>query len=66
MLPAYESPAPSQASKATRTTHRAKKPDKQSLFDDPAFAEGYRAAYATIYDRNDYAAAIDAAQGARP
>jgi tetratricopeptide (TPR) repeat protein len=23
-----------------------------------AFAEGYRAAYATIYDRNDYAAAI--------
>jgi tetratricopeptide (TPR) repeat protein len=26
--------------------------------EDPAFANGYRAAYATIYDRNDYAAAI--------
>ena len=25
----------------------------------PAFASGYRAAYATIYDRNDYAAAIE-------
>ena len=26
--------------------------------EDTAFASGYRAAYATIYDRNDYAAAI--------
>ena len=26
--------------------------------EDAAFANGYRAAYATIYDRNDYAAAI--------
>ena len=26
--------------------------------EDPAFAAGYRTAYATIYDRNDYAAAI--------
>ncbi len=43
-----------------RTTHKSKKkPDKQSLFDDPAFALGYRSAYATIYDRNDYAAAIE-------
>jgi tetratricopeptide (TPR) repeat protein len=32
---------------------------KQSLFNDPAFAHGYRAAYATIYDRNDYSAAIE-------
>jgi tetratricopeptide (TPR) repeat protein len=36
-----------------------KKPAKQSSIADPVFAEGYRAAYATIYDRNDYAAAID-------
>ncbi len=43
----------------TKATHRAKKTSKQSLFDDPAFGQGYRAAYATIYDRNDYAAAID-------
>src|SRR5207248_9962353 len=26
---------------------------------DAAFAEGYRAAYATIYDRHDYASAIE-------
>jgi tetratricopeptide (TPR) repeat protein len=26
---------------------------------DAAFAKGYRAAYATIYDRNDYASAIE-------
>ena len=42
-----------------RTTQKAKKKDKQSSFDDPAFAKGYRAAYATIYDRNDYADAIE-------
>jgi len=41
-----------------RTTQKAKKKDKQSNFEDPAFAKGYRAAYATIYDRNEYADAI--------
>jgi predicted Zn-dependent protease len=46
--------------KATHSTQKGKKkPDKQSSFDDPAFAWGYRAAYATIYDRHDYAAAIE-------
>ena len=44
--------------RGTRTTQKAKKKDKQSSFDDPAFARGYRDAYATIYDRNDYANAI--------
>ena len=45
----------------TKATHvpKAKKANKQSSIDDPAFAQGYRAAYATIYDRNDYAAAIE-------
>jgi Flp pilus assembly protein TadD len=57
VYPAY--PPPQSATKATRTTHRAKKKiNKQSSIDDPAFARGYREAYATIYDRNDYAAAI--------
>jgi tetratricopeptide (TPR) repeat protein len=52
--------APSRTdTKAKATSTQKKKPSKQSLFDDPAFATGYRAAYATIYDRNDYAAAID-------
>ena len=41
------------------TTHKARKTNKQSSIDDPAFAQGYRAAYATIYDRNDYPAAIE-------
>jgi Flp pilus assembly protein TadD len=50
-------PAPS-GTKATHT-HKAKKTSKQSSFDDPAFAKGYRAAYDTIYQRNDYAAAIE-------
>jgi tetratricopeptide (TPR) repeat protein len=51
---------PPPAGKATRATHKVKKKtSKQSSFDDPAFAQGYREAYATIYDRNDYAAAIE-------
>jgi tetratricopeptide (TPR) repeat protein len=45
-------------SSGTRTTQKAKKKDKQSSLGDPAFVEGYRAAYATIYDRNEYADAI--------
>jgi tetratricopeptide (TPR) repeat protein len=53
-------PPPDTQSNPTKQTHRTKKKsDKQSSFDDPAFARGYRAAYATIYDRNDYANAID-------
>ncbi len=36
-----------------------KKDDKKSSIEDPAFLQGYRAAYATIYERNEYAAAID-------
>jgi Flp pilus assembly protein TadD len=43
----------------TKATHKTKKTYKQSSIDDPAFAQGYRAAYATIYDRNDYSAAIE-------
>jgi tetratricopeptide (TPR) repeat protein len=43
-----------------RSSHRGKKaPDKQSLFEDPAFAKGYRDAYGTIYDGHDYAGAIE-------
>ena len=46
-----DNPAPPPASDGKK----AKK--KSSSIDDPAFLKGYRAAYATIYDRNDYAAA---------
>jgi tetratricopeptide (TPR) repeat protein len=46
------------------TTTKTKSKDKKKSEVTPsseyaAFATGYRAAYATIYDRNDYAAAID-------
>ena len=52
-------PPPSYPQEKGKKTTQKKKPAKQSLFDDPAFRDGYRTAYATIYDRNDYAAAID-------
>jgi tetratricopeptide (TPR) repeat protein len=42
----------------TKATHKLKK-SKQSSLEDSTFGQGYRAAYATIYDRNDYAAAIE-------
>jgi tetratricopeptide (TPR) repeat protein len=54
-------PAPSTKAapaKAKNKRKASKQPDKQSSLDDRAF-EGYRAAYATIYDRNDYAEAIE-------
>jgi tetratricopeptide (TPR) repeat protein len=44
---------------ANRATQKSKKKAKESSLGDPAFVKGYRAAYATIYDRNDYADAID-------
>jgi len=40
------------------STKDKKKKDKSSSIDDPRFIEGYRTAYAAIYDRNDYASAI--------
>ena len=36
-----------------------KKDDKSSSIDSPKFLSRYRTAYATIYDKHDYAAAID-------
>jgi tetratricopeptide (TPR) repeat protein len=48
---------------ATDTKSAPKKKKKTSEvrpgIEEAAFVSGYRAAYATIYDRNDYAAAID-------
>jgi tetratricopeptide (TPR) repeat protein len=43
---------------ASDTKKEKKKSDKSSSISDPKFLEGYRAAYATIYDRNDYTTAI--------
>jgi tetratricopeptide (TPR) repeat protein len=53
-----ESPPTASGTKATHS-HKARKASRQSSIDDPAFAQGYRVAYTTIYDRKDYAAAIE-------
>lgn len=43
----------------TTTSDPAAKPaDKKSSIDSPQFLQGYRAAYATIYDRGEFASAI--------
>ncbi|MDB5575642.1 MAG: hypothetical protein JWR80_818 [Bradyrhizobium sp.] len=58
--PAAEPPQQTRSAPTGRATQKAKKkPSKQSSSEDPAFANGYRAAYATIYQRNDYATAIE-------
>ena len=41
------------------TTKDKKKGDKSSSIEDPKFLAGYRTAYTTIYDRHDYATAIE-------
>jgi tetratricopeptide (TPR) repeat protein len=57
---AYASGSDNPAPPATDTKSDGKKAkkNKSSSIDDSKFLEGYRAAYATIYDRNDYATAI--------
>jgi len=50
---------PSPPASDTKKPKKEKKKDKSSSIDDPKFLEGYRAAYATIYDRNDYSSAIE-------
>ena len=53
-------PPPAGQSNSTTTTRsiQKSKKDKQSFLDDSSFIEGYRAANATIYERNDYGSAI--------
>ncbi len=52
-------PAPTYPKRSdTKSTHKSKKGSNQSGI-DPAFVAGYHTAYDTIYQRNDYAAAID-------
>jgi len=53
-----DNPSPP-ASDTKDTKKEKKKKDKSSSIDDPKFLEGYRSAYATIYDRNDYNSAIE-------
>jgi tetratricopeptide (TPR) repeat protein len=53
--PDSDAPPPSSSSKKAKKRTSEVTPGTK----DAAFAKGYRAAYATIYDRNDYAAAIE-------
>ncbi len=53
------SPPPPPASDTKSQPKDKKKDEKKSSIDSPAFLQGYRAAYATIYERGEYAAAID-------
>ena len=53
--PDSDAPPPSSSSKKAKKKTSEIPPSIQ----DAAFAKGYRAAYATIYDHNDYAAAIE-------
>jgi tetratricopeptide (TPR) repeat protein len=59
LLSAYAAGGDNPAPPASDTKKEKKKGDKSSAIDDPKFLAGYHAAYATIYDRNDYAAAIE-------
>jgi tetratricopeptide (TPR) repeat protein len=53
-------PSPSSATDSKPAAKARKKTsENNSGVEHAAFANGYRAAYATIYDRNDYAAAIE-------
>ncbi len=54
-----DTPSPPPASDTkSKAPKEKKKSEKKSSLEDPAFLQGYRAAYATIYENNDYAAAI--------
>ena len=52
-------PSPPPATDSGKESKAKKRSNRSSSIDDPKFIEGYRAAYATIYDRNDYTAAIE-------
>jgi len=52
-----DNPAPPPSDGGSKA--KKKKNDKSSSIDDPRFLAGYHTAYATIYDRHDYAAAIE-------
>ncbi len=49
-----ETPSP-----PTSSDSKKGKKDKSSSLEDSRFVAAYRTAYATVYDRNDYAAAIE-------
>jgi tetratricopeptide (TPR) repeat protein len=59
VLSAYAAGSDNPAPPASDSGKGKKKNNKSSSIDDPKFLAGYRTAYTTIYDRNDYASAIE-------
>lgn len=57
--PPSANPPPADNRSGAKPQKAKKKANKQSSIDDDAFRQGYKAAHATIYERGDYAAAID-------
>ncbi|MFG3595424.1 tetratricopeptide repeat protein [Bradyrhizobium sp. RDI18] len=58
--PSASPPPPPDTRSAPKSTSKSKKKaPKQSSADDDAFRQGYRTAHATIYERNDFAGAIE-------
>jgi tetratricopeptide (TPR) repeat protein len=57
--PPSANPPPTDNRSGAKPSKAKKKANKQSSIDDDAFRQGYKAAHATIYERGDYAAAID-------
>jgi tetratricopeptide (TPR) repeat protein len=55
---AYAAPDNDAPPPTTTKSKKKKTSENQPGIEDAAFSKGYRAAYATIYDRNDYASAI--------
>jgi tetratricopeptide (TPR) repeat protein len=53
-----DNPSPPASDSKSDSKKSKKKTDQNSSIDDSRFIAGYRAAYVTIYDRNDYASAI--------
>jgi tetratricopeptide (TPR) repeat protein len=56
---AYAAGSDTPSPPASDSSKSKKKGDKSSSIEDPKFLAAYRTAYTTIYDRGDYAAAID-------
>ena len=59
MRPSSSTPPATNTAPNTRSTQKGKKAARQSFLSDPAFIQGYHLAYGAIYDRHDYASAID-------
>jgi tetratricopeptide (TPR) repeat protein len=56
---AYAAPDNDAPAPTPPKSKKKKSSENRPSIEDTAFSKGYRAAYATIYDRNDYAGAIE-------